>query len=75
MAASRGRRGPRARPQENVQYKSEKGTLRFPSVASIVIDPIVVTKWSPSHRGSNEYTVRYQFTFSAMDLAWTNWRR
>lgn len=37
--------------------KSEKGTLRFPFVASIVIDPRVVTSWSPSNRGSSEYSV------------------
>ena len=37
--------------------ESEKGTLRLPFVASIVIDPGVVTSWSPSNRGSTEYNV------------------
>ena len=37
---------------------SEKGTLRFPFVASNMFDPVAVTKWSPSHRGTHEYSVR-----------------
>ena len=31
--------------------KSERGTWWFPLVASIGIDPRIVTIWSPSHRG------------------------
>lgn len=54
---------------------SEKGTLRFPFVASIIFDPVFVTSLSPSYRGSSDYiaVARWEAgvspTFSAMDLA------
>jgi hypothetical protein len=38
-----------------VDSKAKRG-LASPFVASIVFDPRVVTSWSPSHRGTHEYT-------------------
>ena len=54
---------------------SEKGTLRFPFVASIIFDPVFVTSLSPSYRGSLDYIAVARLeagvppTFCAIDLA------